>query len=218
VRGADLLTTALRSLAGTWGANFELHLVGHSAGSIMLGKLLGNLAQKNLLDVVKSCHLYAPACSVAFANKDYASYPTIMQNLYIDVLSDKRELEDHVAHVYQKSLLYFVSNALDADARTPILGMANVFDPDYVGWDGAAVTAEVLDVWRQAARSSKLKGRITVHNDADVVTRKASNGALEKVEKASHGGFDNNVAMVSQTLQRIVGGKLKLRVDDLVGF
>jgi hypothetical protein len=63
-----------------------------------------------------------------------------------------------------------------------------------------------------------LKSRITIHNEAEFVTRKANNGAVEKVEKASHGGFDNNVELVSQTLQRIVGGKLTLPVDDLVGF
>ncbi len=217
-RGADLLSNAIRSLAGTWGARFELHLVGHSAGSIMLGKLLGNLAQKGLLDAVKSCHLYAPACSIGFANREYASHPGIMQNLYIDILSDKREREDHVAHVYQKSLLYFVSNALEADARTPILGMTNVLDPNYTGWDGAAVTSESLELWRQAVRNSKLKNRITIHSEQEFVTRQARNGVKEQVEKASHGGFDNNVEVLSQTLQRIVAGKLTLPIDDLVGF
>ncbi len=217
-RGGDLLTNAIRSLAGSWGTDFELHLVGHSAGSIMLGRLLGNLAQKNLLGVVKSCHLYAPACSLAFANKEYGVYPSVMDNLYIDVLSDKRELDDHVGRIYQKSLLYFVSNALEADARTPILGMANSFDPKYNGWDAAGVTTEAVDTWRMAVQSSKMKSRITIHDEADIVTRTARAGSGIKVEKASHGSFDNNVAVVSQTLQRIVGGKLALPVDDLEGF
>jgi hypothetical protein len=217
-RGGDLLTNAIRSLAGSWGADFELHLVGHSAGSIMLGRLLGNMARKNMLGVVKSCHLYAPACTVAFANKEYGAYPGVMENLYIDVLSDKRELGDNVGRIYQKSLLYFVSNALEADARTPILGMANVFDAKYTGWDGAGVTTESLDNWRQTVQSSKLKSRITIHDEADVVTRTAKAGSGIKVEKASHGGFDNNTVVVSQTLQRIRGGKLTLPVDDLEGF
>jgi hypothetical protein len=39
-RGGDLLVTALAKLAGTWGDAFELHLVGHSAGAILLGNLL----------------------------------------------------------------------------------------------------------------------------------------------------------------------------------
>jgi predicted chitinase len=217
-RGADLLVNAIRSLAGSWGDDFELHLVGHSAGSIMLGKMLGNLAQKELIHLVKSCHLYAPACSVAFANKEYAPHQEVLQNLYLDILSDKLEVGDHVAHIYQKSLLYFVSNALDAEARTPILGLANVFDTDYSRWDGAAVTIEALEAWRHAARSSKLKSRMTIHNADEFVTRATKSGGGEKVEKASHGGFDNNVAVISQTLQRITGAKLAMPVDDLVGF
>ena len=217
-RGADLMSNAIRSLAGSWGADFELHLVGHSAGSIMLGKLLGNLAQKNLIDVVKTCHLYAPACSVAFANNEYARHPGIMQNLYIDNLSEKRELGDHVAHVYQKSLLYFVSNALDSDARTPILGLANAFDPGFGGWDGSPATAETMDIWHRSVNSSKLKERLTLHDEDEIVTRRAKNGNTRKVDKASHGGFDNSVEVVEKTLRRIVDGKLALPVDDLVGY
>lgn len=217
-RGADLMVNAIRSLAGTWGDKFELHLMGHSAGSIMLGRMLGNLARKGLIDVVKSCHLYAPACSIAFANSEYARHPHIMQNLYIDNLSDKRELRDHVAHVYQKSLLYFVSNALDADARTPILGMANAMDPDYGGWDGSAVTTEALDIWHRTVRATQLKKRTTLHDEAEIVVRKKKQGIDRKIEKASHGGFDNNVEVIGKTLQLITGGKLNLPVDDLTGF
>jgi len=221
-RGADQLTNAIRWLAGTWEADFELHLVGHSAGSIMLGKMLGNMAQKNLIDVVKSCHLYAPACSIAFANSEYARHPGIMRNLYIDNLSDKRELGDHVAQVYQKSLLYFVSNALDSDSRTPILGLANSFEPGFTGWDGSPATAESLDIWQSSAKSSELKKRLTLHDEAEIVTRRARNGNALKVEKTSHGGFDNNVEVVENTLRRILNvkanGKLTLPVDDLMGY
>jgi hypothetical protein len=37
-------------------------------------------------------------------------------------------------------------------------------------------------------------------------------------ESASHGGFDNNVEIISKTLERITGAALELPVDDLVGF
>jgi hypothetical protein len=168
--------------------------------------------------LVKSCHLYAPACSIAFANSEYARHPSVMQNLYIDNLSNKRELADHVAHVYQKSLLYFVSNALDSDARTPILGMANVTDPAFNGWDGSPVTTEALEIWRRAVQSSQLKKRTTLHDEDEIVTRKAKGNINKKVEKASHGAFDNCVDVIEKTLKLIVGGKLALPVDDLVGF
>lgn len=219
-RGGDLLTDALRALAGSWGDQFELHLVGHSAGSIALGRLLCSLAQKDLIPDVKSVHLYAPACTVGFANRHFAPYAEIMRRLHLDILADTVEQNDNVAFVYRKSLLYFVSNALEADKRMPVLGMANVFDPGFTGWDGAASTAEDLVNWRTAMEINGLAERLTVHAEEKIVSR-IGNGAdvTEKKGNASHGGFDNNVEMVATTLRRITGAaQLALPVDDLVGF
>jgi predicted chitinase len=218
--GGDLLGNALSSLASSWGDNFELHLVGHSAGSIILGRLLGNLVQKGLTAHIKSVHLYAPACTVAFANRYYAPHAEIMSRLHLDILADKREQDDNVATIYQKSLLYFVSNALEADARTPILGLANVFNPEYGGWDGTSCTAEALTNWRNALEISQLQKRLRIHDEEKYITRKGNGAEVqEKTESASHGGFDNNIEVISDTLKRITGtDKLDLAVDDLVGF
>ncbi len=218
-RGGDLLTDALHSLASTWGDRFELHLMGHSAGSIALGRLLGNLAQKNLTDSVKSVHLYAPACTVAFANRHYASQAEIMNKLHLDILSDQCEQDDNVAYVYQKSLLYLVSNALEADLRMPILGLENVYNPHYSGWDGSPSSAEALTNWRNAVEISGLKNRLTIHNEEKFLARRGNGADMpEKTESPSHGGFDNNIEVISKTLERITGAALELPVDDLVGF
>lgn len=219
-RGGDLLTSALLSLAGSWGEKFELHLIGHSAGSIILGRLLGTIARKGLTKSIKSVHLYAPACSVSFANRHYAPQTEIMNKLYLDILSDAREQGDNVAQIYKKSLLYFVSNALEADPRMPILGLENVFKPEYSGWDGSSSTAETLANWRNAMEISKLKRRLTVHDEETILMRRGNGQNMqEKLEKTSHGGFDNNVKIISTSLKRITGmKKLTLPVDDLVGF
>ena len=218
--GGDLLGNALGALAGSWGDDFELHLVGHSAGSIILGRLLGNLVQKGLTEHIKSVHLYAPACSVAFANRYYAPHTEIMNRLHLDILADKREQDDNVVTIYQKSLLYFVSNALEADARTPILGLANVFNPEFGGWDGTSSSAEALTNWRNAAELSKLEKRLRIHDEEKYITRKGNGAEVQqKTDSASHGGFDNNIEVISETLKRITGSeKLVLPVDDLVGF
>ena len=62
--------------------------------------------------------------TVQFANRHYAPNAELMKRLYIDLLSDRVERNDSVAAIYRKSLLYFVSNALEVDLRTPILGAA----------------------------------------------------------------------------------------------
>ncbi|MGK2915495.1 MAG: peptidoglycan-binding protein [Porticoccaceae bacterium] len=216
-RGGDLLSDAFSALASSWGDRFELHLVGHSAGSIALGWLLANFARKDLVSYVKSVHLYAPACTVAFANRRYAPYPAIMDNLYLDILSDRREQEDSVAYIYHKSLLYLVSNALEADKRIPILGLANVFDAGYSGWDGSSTTGETLANWRNAREVHRLDKRLTLHDNDRYFSRRGAN-AQDKLDRAAHGGFDNNVEVIGKTLERITGAVLGLPVTDLVGF
>ncbi|MCX7176711.1 MAG: peptidoglycan-binding protein [Proteobacteria bacterium] len=219
-RGGDLLTDALRALAGTWGSEFEIHLIGHSAGSIMLGRLLNNLAQKNLTGHVKTVHLYAPACTVAFANRYYAPHKEIMNNLYLDILADQKEQDDNVATLYQKSLLYFISNALEADSQIPILGLANVYDPKFNGWDGTPSTAEALINWRTAMENAGLVKRRTIHDEERFTTRSGNGAEIpQQTESPSHGGFDNNIEVIGETLKRIVGAAaLDMPVDDLVGF
>jgi peptidoglycan hydrolase-like protein with peptidoglycan-binding domain len=213
-RGGDLLANALDKLAHTWGDAFELHLVGHSAGAIILGHLLALLAARGLNDHVRSIHLYAPACTVRFATQHYAIHDDLMQRLHLDVLADKVERDDHVIGIYRKSLLYLVSNALESDLRTPILGLEQVNNPEYRGWDGTSSTAETLGTWRTAAARAGLAKRTTVMTKEKVVQslRPAKHIA------ASHGAFDNDIETIGRTLERIVGGKLKLGVDDLRGF
>ena len=213
-RGGALLAAALQKLAGTWGDEFELHLVGHSAGAIILGNLLTPLAACGLTGRIASIQLYAPACSVQFANRHYASRADLMKRLFIDVLSDRNERDDHVVTLYRKSLLYLVSNALEIDLRTPILGLVNVADPKYRGWDGSSSTGEVLGIWREAAKLAGLRERtVVVERDKILQSVKPA-----KTAHANHGGFDNDVETITATLKRITGGPLKTQVDDLRGF
>lgn len=214
-RGGDLLITALQKLADTWGDALEVHLVGHSAGAIILGHLLTALAARRLADKVKTIHLYAPACTVQFANRHYAPHTDLMKRLYMQVLSDRVERNDNVVAIYRKSLLYFVSNALEVDLRTPILGLENVFNQDYSGWDGTSSTGESLKAWRQAAASAGLNraGRFTILTQDKITT-----ALPDRQTDAAHGSFDNDVAVVSKTLAHVLGGPLLNPVDDLRGF
>lgn len=222
--GGELLLDALQALTVTWGEQFELHLVGHSAGAIALGHLLQALAQRRqasrddgLHARLTSIHLYAPACSVAFANAHYASDPDLMQRLHLDVLSDQEERRDTVTPIYRKSLLYLVSNALEGDLHTPLLGMARIDNPSDTGWDGTSDTGEALLAWRTATQAAKLKSRThVVSNDSIDVAIGASGQPVR--QPASHGSFDNDIDVVSRTLQNITGAPLAMPVDDLRGY
>jgi hypothetical protein len=64
-----------------------------------------------------------------------------------------------------------------------------------------------------------LYDRLTIHNKEKIITRRGNNTTLsEKRENATHGGFDNDVEVISKTLELITGAQLTLPVDDLVGF
>jgi len=223
-RGGDLLLDAMQALCSNWGAQFELHLVGHSAGAIAIGHLLTALAARKragrdggLSDRLASVNLYAPACSVAFANRHYAGDAALMERLHLELLTDEVERRDTVGPIYRKSLLYLVSNALEADLHTPILGLDRVNDESYSGWDGSSDTGEALAVWRQAAKAVKLEARSQrVQGPRIEVARDAAGQPV--LQAATHGGFDNDIALMARTLERITGAKLALPVDDLRGF
>lgn len=217
-RGGQHLVTAIKRLAETWGDAFELHLVGHSAGAILLGHMLTALAARGAASLVKSVHLYAPACTVAFANRHYAVQPGVMARLYLDLLSDRVERADSVVGVYRKSLLYLVSNALEADRRMPLLGLANSFDPGYSGWDGTSSTGDALRAWRDAAAAAGLNGsgakaRLALLDDDRVVAALPDSRIA-----AAHGSFDNDVAILGRTIKRITGAAPVAPIDDLRGF
>jgi hypothetical protein len=137
-----------------------------------------------------------------------------MNHLYLDLLSNRNERDDSVGP-YGKSLLYLVSNALEGDLRTPILGQANVLDPEYKGWDGSSSTGEALGKWRQAVISAGLAKRkqISILEASKVISCRP-----DTTIDAAHGCFDNNVDVVTRTLERITRAQLAMPVDDLRGF
>ena len=89
-RGCTQLADALVALKAKL-PQVEIHLIGHSAGSILLGYLLDLLPARALS--VASCHLYAPACTVRFALDHYAPAITNKtldrKRLHIHLLSDR---------------------------------------------------------------------------------------------------------------------------------
>jgi predicted alpha/beta hydrolase family esterase len=103
----------------------ELHVVGHSAGSIFHAHSLARLAKFEPELSVKSLQLLAPAISYPLFKETLAPLinKQFIKQTRIYNLSETLELDDHVGRVYQKSLLYLVSNAFESKANMPLLGM-----------------------------------------------------------------------------------------------
>lgn len=209
--GLTLLTNHLSTLKDRL-PKLEIHLIGHSAGSILLGYLLDSFADKKLK--VSTLTLYAPACTVGFALRYYALavQKKVLSNsdMYFDILSDEREQADSVGP-YGKSLLYLVSRALEIAHKMPLLGLEGA-------WREEAETPDMwnrdtlIDVtnWRKFAKSEvglkvHTKGRAKVSDGQELIP-------------LAHGSFDNDVEVVTATLERIRGDKLRAKVENLHGF
>jgi hypothetical protein len=110
----------------------NIHLVGHSTGAVLLGHMLHSLDALDFPYLIESCSLMAPACSIDFYRehyepriqaKDSSKIKVRLPSLSIYNLTEQLELDDKVALVYHKSLLYLVSRALERQTDKPLLGM-----------------------------------------------------------------------------------------------
>jgi hypothetical protein len=217
-RGGILLIQALAKLLKKHPVT-EIHMVGHSAGSIILGHFLDVMRKAKL--PVKSCTLYAAACSLSFANRHYqrAVKDGILfkKNLHFHMLSPKLELQDTVGPVYHKSLLYLVSRALEDHHKTPLLGMAAAFDKHSLStniWNRDSLVQ--VKKWQSFWKGKKNTSIITT-NKIVCAVEKTNHGTFtpSAMINASHGSFDNDVKVISQTIERILGGKLRYPVENL---
>jgi hypothetical protein len=178
----------------------QVHLVGHSAGSIFLAPLLrlltapagpiatGYLAGETGLGLgVSTCTLWAPAATMDLFRQAYL--PPVQDGtlgrLALFALTDKAEQDDNVARIYHKSLLYLVSRAFEARAfgeGTPLAGMEKWIARD----------ALVRDLFTSGA--------------ADLVfsPNDAPSGSIAASRSTEHGGFDDDTATVQATLARIL--------------
>jgi hypothetical protein len=102
--------------------SIELHIAGHSAGSILLGGLIPLLTGDHAL-TIQSCTLWAPACTVDLFNSGYlpALKDKNIKRFALFTLTDDAEQNDNCADIYHKSLLYLVSNAFEERARIPVI-------------------------------------------------------------------------------------------------
>lgn len=196
------LLSALKALAGEV-SGLEIHCVGHSEGALLLGHLLRRFKAQGLK--AASLHLFAPACTPAFALETFK--PAVEAGTlkparwWIHALSDVNERADRVG-AYGRSWLYLVSRALETAHKTPLIGLARCFDPSTVA-DGAAdgqwarSAVGTVREW-QAFWSSHPKAA----QRAQVWSERRWDDGAEGVA-ATHMAFDRARAIWDLTLERI---------------
>ena len=191
--------------------SLEIHLVGHSAGAILLGHLLDALSDPAWAGPgglkASSCTLLAPACTVDFALTHYlGAVGKALPNqdaLSVEILTDERERADTVGP-YGRSLLYLVSRGLESHHKTPLLGLDTVWSKGG-DWGNEALAKQVRRWRKQWHVPAVLQG---AQGDA-------SDGRQSMPWK--HSTFDNDVDVITRTIRRIRRKKLVAAITALSG-
>jgi predicted chitinase len=166
--------------------DLEIHLIGHSAGAILLAPFLKLLSDRQLR--VETCTLWAPACGVDLYRSSYlrAAQAGTLARLALFALREEIEEADDCARIYNKSLLYLVSNAFEKKPRIPgfrdgmpILGLEKFLTPD--------LRAEL-----QAAGGEL----VLAPNDEPL-------GSVNASQARHHGDFDDDERTVRAAFERI---------------
>jgi hypothetical protein len=182
---------------------WELHVVGHSAGSIFAAHAIELLGQLGM--AFRSLQLMAPAIR-ADLFKDTVM-PAVKAGLCphptMYALSDVGERDDSVGP-YGKSLLYLVSNAFEGRRETPLVGMERFVRPI----EGAADNSD-------SALEAFFRQKVDGHPSLVISGKKAQADISPSAsESDSHGGFDNDTRTMNAVLYRILGRRPEAPFTD----
>jgi hypothetical protein len=170
---------ALAALSEAERQKWELHVVAHSAGSILFAHAVEILCSLGI--PFKTLQFFAPAVRidefVTYALPAIKSGRCPKATMYI--LDAQQELDDTVGP-YGKSLLWLVSNAFEDKRGTPLLGMKH-----YINAETNLRKSALVEVIESVG--------------------KRATGAQCMSE--THGGFDNDPAAMNAVLSRILGKK-----------
>jgi hypothetical protein len=194
---AQHVQRAKQKLSSADKLGWELHIVGHSAGSIFAAHAVHKLAELNI--PIRSVQFLAPAIRIDTFSKHLL--PKIQSGLIplpsLYLLSDKLERDDCVGP-YGKSLLYLVSQAFEGTRGVPLLGMAACLERD--------PALKKLFQGTVDGRPALIESHGTLP-ESDAAARQA---VLQGASASrTHGGFDNDCATLNSVLVRVLGGAPK---------
>lgn len=176
--------------------NVELHAFGHSAGSIFHSYFLPAALDEGTPGF-KSVHFLAPAVRVDTFKTELASrIGNGVDHLCIFTMSKRFEQDDNCLLAYRKSLLYFIYHALEAERKTPILGLEESLRAD----------AELKTLFGLGVTSTR--GEAIWSESFSKEGRSASRAT-------THGDFDDDAATMGSVARRILG---KADADKIVEY
>jgi len=163
---------------GVLDKKIRLHMVGHSAGSIVLSHMADRLIQDGMN--IETLNFMAPAVTVATFNTHVRQHLNsgAIKRFQEFHLSDQAEEDDPTCGPYRRSLLYLVSESFEGGTTTPILGMQKYFD---------ALARDLPNA--------------TIH--VSPATGGARTPGVMPVSASSHGAFDNDPGTQAEVLRFI---------------
>ncbi|MCU1531640.1 MAG: hypothetical protein JWO49_1211 [Arthrobacter sp.] len=186
--GCSLFADRLRVYAEAADGELEVHLVGHSAGSIFTAHLLNCLVARDI--PVASISWLAPA--IRLDDFEALVVPHLgsgrVGRFVSFGLSESLELDDVVSagrvHLYQKSILYLVSRALErthasGESETPLLGMQRHVER-------SGLTQSLRDV------------------EADFIWAPSETAPASRCSATSHSGISADTATLTSVMLRIL--------------
>ena len=163
----------------------EVHLVGHSAGSIFHSYLADRLVKQGV--PVKTLTVYAAACTTElFKSLVLPHLGSGIERVNVFNLSEKYEQRDNVQSIYHKSLLYLISGALEPGRGAKLLGIDR-----HVGQD-----RELRDALGKPAERRGSTVIYSAGGGPDVALSSKSE---------SHSGFHSDQDTLNSTLRMILG-------------
>ena len=201
--GAKIFLSELKARLASDPA-WEIHVAGHSAGSIFMGPVVKWLADQGI--PVASLTLWAPACTMDFFRSNYlpALQSKAVRRFSLFTLKDAAEQDDDCANIYHKSLLYLVSNAFETKS-----GLFFLDGEPLLGMEQFIVEARALfKVPDEKELRKKNPAKLPILGLPNAEWVRSPNGLAEgQSADASHarhhGDFDDDKATVLSTLARI---------------
>jgi len=185
----------------------EIHLVGHSLGSLLLEPLVQLLTTEGLIgnsllagdvgygQTIASCTLWAPASTLSAFHESYgqAIAQEKIRKLTLFTLTDQAEKDDQCANIYNRSLLYLIAHSLEEKPRIP-------FSPTHA--QGTAIVGMETFIRQDRQLQDWIaSGQV----DWILAPNTGSQGPLFHSAARTHEGFPQDPATLRATFSRILG-------------